>query len=81
MPQRQPSRRAKAAMYASLLARFRQPHDLEQLLLLILIWAHVRSRPGYSLTDAPLPISPCKGQRPTPKQRGIYIKRPRSRFL
>lgn len=82
MTQQVSSEQNKNALTASLLAQFRKPHELSKITLLLLVLAHVRMRPGFSLHEPPQTKVPDTNR---PKQikrkQGFSIKQPRSRFL
>ena len=80
MAQKKISKQQKAAITAALLAQFRKPHEFKKLTLLLIVWAHVRMRSGYTTIDAPSHFPATKNGR-LPKKRGYSVKRPRSRFL
>ncbi len=73
------ARRRKTALLALLLLQMRKSPELAKLMLLLLVWGHVRSRPGYSIVESPS----FKGteQQSAPKGKGINVRRPRERFL
>jgi hypothetical protein len=73
-------RRRQAAVLALLLARLARSPELARLLLLIVIWGHVRSRPRYAIVEPPSGPK-AKRRSPAPTGRGFSVKRPRERFL
>lgn len=48
-------------------------------MILLLVWGHVRSRPGYSIVDPP--AYKATEQQSVPKGKGVNVRRPRERFL
>jgi hypothetical protein len=72
----------KRALTASILSQFRKPHELSKIALLLVVLAHTRMRPGFSLHE---PVSAKAPDTNRPKRikrkQGFSIKQPRSRFL
>jgi hypothetical protein len=70
------------ALTASLLSQFRKPHELSKITLLLLVLAHTRMRPGFSLHEPPQTKAPdTNRQKRIKSKKGFSVKRPRSRFL
>jgi hypothetical protein len=70
----------RAAALANLMSQMRRSPELTRLIILLLIWGHVRARPGYTTqADQPVPrgLPVRRGQR----RKSFSLKRPRERFL
>jgi hypothetical protein len=70
----------KIALLALLLHQMSRSPELTKLMVLLIVWGHVRSRPGYDiLVDGPVPkVSQLAN---VPKGQGFQVRRPRERFL
>lgn len=75
-----PSKKRRAAVLATLLAQLNRSPELAKILILLLVWGHVRSRPGYTTFEAQSTPKP-KVSRSISKGKGFNVKRPRERFL
>jgi hypothetical protein len=70
----------KAAVVSALLSQARRSPELTKILILLIVWGHVLSRPGYTLADSGPALKP--GPQPSlPAKQGFTVKRPRERFL
>ena len=70
----------KAAVLSALLSQVSKSPELTKILILLIVWGHVRSRPGYTLADTG-PALPTGPQEHPPAKQGFTVKRPRERFL
>ncbi|MDX1613049.1 MAG: hypothetical protein R3300_01995 [Candidatus Promineifilaceae bacterium] len=73
------SRRRWVAL-SVLLTRLGRSPELTKLLLLLLVWGHVRARAGHTTLEVQSGPKPAR-QASVPKGKGFSIKRPRQRFL
>jgi hypothetical protein len=72
----------KNALTASILSQFRKPYELSKITLLLLVLAHTRMRPGFSLHEPQQTKMPDTNQpKRIKRKQGYSIKQPRSRFL
>jgi hypothetical protein len=70
----------RAAALANLMSQMRRSPELARLMILLLVWASVRARRGYTtLSERPVRrgLSLKRGQR----RKSFSVKRPRERFL
>jgi hypothetical protein len=65
---------------AVLFSQMSRSPELTKLMVLLLVWGNVRSRPGYTTLDGQPNFKPSCPKRP-PKGRGFGVRRPRERFL
>ena len=65
---------------AVLLSQMSRSPELTKLMVLLLVWGHVRSRPGYTTLETQPGLKPSR-QKSTPKGQGFGVRRPRERFL
>lgn len=70
----------KAAALSALLSQASKSPELTKILILLIVWSHVRSRPGYTLADSQ-PAPKPGPQTSLPAKQGYTVKRPRERFL
>ena len=70
----------KAAVMAALASQMRRSPELTRLMLLLLVWGHVRSRDGYSILDSGPVVRPPRRKRGQ-RRKSFSLKRPRERFL
>ena len=70
----------KAAVMATLMSQMRRSPELARLMLLLLVWGHVRSREGYTTLDDG-PIRRRHRTRRGQRRKSFSLKRPRERFL
>lgn len=70
----------RIAIFALLLRQIGRSSELTKLMVLLLVWGQVRSRPGYDmLEDGPAPKTSQLAS--VPKGQGFQVRRPRERFL
>jgi len=74
------SRKRRAAVLAMLMGQMRRSPELTRLLILLLVWGHVRSRGGYE-TMAERPIRRGQNRKSGQRRKSFSLKRPRERFL
>ncbi|UCG24857.1 MAG: hypothetical protein JSW55_02340 [Chloroflexota bacterium] len=70
----------KAAVMAALTSQMRRSPELARLMLLLLVWGHVRSRVGYTTLDSGPVVRRSRGRRGQ-RRKSFSLKRPRERFL
>ena len=70
----------RAARLASLMDQMRRSPELARLMILLIVWAHVRARAGYT-TMAERPIRRGLRQKRGQRRKSFSLKRPRERFL
>lgn len=70
----------KAAVLAALMSQMRRSPELTRLMILLLVWGHVRSREGYATLDSG-PIRRRPRGRRGQRRKSFSLKRPRERFL
>jgi len=63
-----------------LMGQMRRSPELTRLLILLLVWGHVRSRGGYE-TMAERPIRRGQNRKSGQRRKSFSLKRPRERFL
>lgn len=68
------------ALLAVLLSQMSRSPELTRLMLLLLVWGHLRSRPGYTTMEFQ-PGSKTAHLDSAPKGKGFQLRRPRERFL
>lgn len=72
----------KNALTAAILSQFRKPYELSKITLLLLVLAHTRMRPGFSLHEPPqAKVADTNRPKRVKSKKGFSVKRPRSRFL
>jgi hypothetical protein len=74
------SSRRRNALMAVLFSQMSRSPELTKLMVLLLVWGNVRSRPGYTTLDGGPNFKPSRLKRP-PKGRGFGVRRARERFL
>lgn len=74
------SSKRKAAILSTLLVQLNKSPELAKIMLLVLVWGHVRSRPGFFTLKERSTQKPSR-QDKLLKGKGFSIKRPRERFL
>ena len=74
------SSRRRNALMAVLFSQMSRSPELTKLMVLLLVWGNVRSRPGYTIVDGGPNFKPSRLKR-SPKGRGFGVRRPRERFL
>jgi hypothetical protein len=80
MAERGEVNKRRAAVVAALMSQMRRSPELTRLMIILLVWGHVRSRRGYeTMAERPLHrgLSRKRGQR----RMSFSLKRPRERFL
>ena len=70
----------KAAVVSALLSQLSKSPELTKILILLIVWGHVRSRLGYTLANT-RPTLKANRQKRSPARQGFTVKRPRERFL
>jgi hypothetical protein len=74
------AKKRRAAVVANLMAQLRRSPELTRLVILLVIWGHVRARPGYR-TMSQRSIRPGRKGKTGQRRKGFSLKRPRERFL
>jgi hypothetical protein len=80
MANQRKSKERKEAVLSALLSQASKSPELTKILILLIVWSHVRSRPGYTLADTGPALKP-RPQESLPAKQGFNVKRPRERFL
>ena len=70
----------RAAVLANLMSQMRRSPELARLMILLLVWGHVRSRAGYSTMRARRAGKRHRGKDGR-RRKSFSLKRPRERFL
>ena len=73
------SKRRRVALMAMLLSQMSRSPEITRLMILLLVWGQVRSRP-YTRLEQGSTFKPSQLKEP-PKVRGFGVRRPRDRFL
>lgn len=63
------------------MAQLGRSPELTRLMILVILWGHIRLRPGYTMAEDEQPPIPAQRRKSVPKRKGFTVKRPRSRFL
>lgn len=80
MAERSEAKKRRAATLANLMSQMRRSPELTRLLLLLLIWGHVRARPGFT-TISERPVRRGYRRKRGQRRKSFSVRRPRERFL
>lgn len=80
MVDRSERKRRRAAVLANLMSQMSRSPELARLMILVLVWGHVRARAGYS-TLRGRPIGKKRRGKGDQRRKSFSLKRPRERFL
>lgn len=73
-------KKRRAAVLANLMSQMRRSPELTRLIILLLVWGHVRARPGYT-TQSDEPVRRGLRLKRGQRRKSFSLKRPRERFL
>jgi hypothetical protein len=74
------SKKRRPAVLAMLVSQMRRSPELTRLMILLLVWGHVRSRGGYNTMNE-RPIRRGHSRKRGQRRKSFSLKRPRERFL
>jgi hypothetical protein len=80
MVERVQKKRRRAAVLANLMSQMRRSPELARLMILLLVWGHVRARAGYT-TLRERPLRARRRGKGGQRRKSFSLKRPRERFL
>ncbi len=80
MAEQSNKKRRRAAALANLMSQMRRSPELARLMILLLVWGHVRARAGYS-TLRERPVGRKQAGKGGQRRKSFSLKRPRERFL